>query len=200
MNVRIDALLPSGLVVTVRRSGEWANVFSLLVRLGIISRVTPRVVLGPFRHSAWLQNRCIDQPEEAFFHSGQILRLLRSMPKPVRPPWWAGAVYRVAMICWATSMSRGGAGFNNAPQNGEQGKQFAIDDLTPEHGSISRYMKYQEGEPMLTSADGGLVPVSIPSNVLGHCIEVLEEDSSMRLADGLKRKLRLFMSDWQDTQ
>ncbi len=55
------------------------------------------VSLGPFRSASWLQMRCIDQPEEAYFHCGQILRLIRSMPRPVRPPWWAGAVYRVGL-------------------------------------------------------------------------------------------------------
>lgn len=157
------------------------------------------VAIGPFRYSTWLQNRCVDQVEESFFHCGQILRLIRSMPKPVRPPWWSGAVYRVAMTGWATSMASNGTRYAANGQNSEMNVQFAVDDLTPEHESISRYMKYQEGEPMLTGADGTLVPVSVPSNVLGHCADVLEEDSSMRLADGIKRKLRMFMDNWRDS-
>lgn len=153
------------------------------------------VILGPFGHAAWLQSKCIDHAEEALFHCGQILRLIRSMPKPVRPPWWAGAVYRVAMAGWATAMSRTG---RPGPPTGEPIVQFAIDDLTPEHELNVQYTKYQKGEPMLSSADGTLIPMYVPSNVLKHCIEVLEDDSSMRLADGIKRKLRMFAESWKD--
>jgi len=42
---------------------------------------------------------------------------------------------------------------------------------------------------MLTRHDRTLVPLDVPSNVLQYCIDVLEDDSSMRLADGIKRKL-----------
>jgi hypothetical protein len=158
------------------------------------------VDLGSYRYGAWLQMRCIDQPEGALFHCGQILRLIRSMPRPVRPPWWAGAVYRVALTGWATSMANSGNG-RFSPTNGmsEPPKPFAIDDLTPENEAISRYMKYQEGTPMLSRPDGSLAPMDVPSNILQHCIEVLEDDSSMRLTDGIKRKLRVFMSSWKDS-
>lgn len=157
------------------------------------------VNLGHSRHSTWLQNKCIDQPEEALFHCGQILRLIRSMPKPVRPPWWAGAVYRVAMTGWATSMSKGGTPFQTNGQSNDRSEQFAIDNLTPEHDLISRFVKHQEGEPMLTNADGTLCPVHVPSNVLSACADVLEDDSSMRLADGIRRKLCAFIESWRET-
>ncbi|RMZ81630.1 hypothetical protein DV737_g2364, partial [Chaetothyriales sp. CBS 132003] len=156
------------------------------------------VVLGPFRHQAWLQNRCIDNLEESFFHCGQILRLIRSMPKPVRPPWWAGAVYRVALTAWATSMAGNTTRFGSTASPTDVDRPFAIDDLTPENETISRYMKYQEGTPMLTRQDGSLAPLDVPLNVLQHCIDVLEDDSSMRLADGIKRKLSIFMTSWKD--
>ncbi|RMZ82251.1 hypothetical protein DV738_g1792, partial [Chaetothyriales sp. CBS 135597] len=156
------------------------------------------VILGPFRHQAWLQNRCIDNLEESFFHCGQILRLIRSMPKPVRPPWWAGAVYRVALTAWATSMTGNTTRFGGAASPTNVDRPFAIDDLTPENETISRYLKYQEGTPMLTRQDGSLAPLDVPANVLQHCIDVLEDDSSMRLADGIKRKLSVFMISWKD--
>ncbi len=156
------------------------------------------VVLGPFRHAAWLQMRAIDQPEEVYFHCGQILRLIRSMPKAIRPPWWAGAVYRVALTAWATSMSNNSTryGANGSPM--EPDRPFPVDDLTPENDAISRYIKYQEGTPMLTRHDRTLVSLDVPSNVLQYCIDVLEDDSSMRLADGIRRKLTVFMANWRD--
>jgi len=156
------------------------------------------VSLGPFRHASWLQMRCIDQPEETYFHCGQILRLIRSMPRPVRPPWWAGAVYRVALTGWANSMANGGNRYSPTASRPEPEMPFAIDDLTPENEAISRYMKYQEGTPMLTRSDGSHVPIEVPSNVLQHCIDVLDDDSSMRLSEGVKRKLRIFMASWKD--
>jgi hypothetical protein len=171
---------------------------NVITSFGCIEQFARReVVLGPFRHTSWLQNRCIDQPEEVFFHCGQILRLVRSMPKPVRPPWWAGAVYRVALTAWATSMAGAGPRFAGTSPT-EVDRPFAIDDLTPETDAISRYMKYQEGTPMLTRQDGTLAPLDVPANVLQHCIDVLEDDSSMRLADGIKRKLIVFMASWKD--
>ncbi|KAK5078925.1 hypothetical protein LTR64_002655 [Lithohypha guttulata] len=156
------------------------------------------VMVGPTRYGTWLQSRCIDQPEEALFHCGQILRLIRSMPKPVRPPWWAGAVYRAAMIAWATGMSRGGQPFVSETHNGDAAAQFAIDDLTPEHDLISRFVKHQEGEPMITNGDRTLSPVHVPSNVLSACAGVLEDDPSMRLADGIRRKLLIFIDTWRE--
>lgn len=156
------------------------------------------VVLGPFRHAAWLQMKCIDAPEEAYFHCGQILRLIRSMPKAIRPPWWAGAVYRVALTAWATSMANSGNRFGGGGSPAEVEHPFAIDDLTPENEAISRYIKYQEGTPMLTRVNNTLAPLDVPSNVLQHCVDVLENDSSMRLADGIKRKLQGFLNTWKD--
>ncbi|KIW44675.1 uncharacterized protein PV06_03129 [Exophiala oligosperma] len=156
------------------------------------------VSLGPFRSASWLQMRCIDQPEEVYFHCGQILRLIRSMPHPVRPPWWAGAIYRAALTGWATSMAGSSGRFSPTQSQGETDRPFAIDDLTPENEAISRYMKYQEGTPMLSRPDGTLAPVEIPSNILQQCVEILDDDSSMRLADGIKRKLRMFMASWKD--
>lgn len=156
------------------------------------------VTLGAFRSASWLQMRCIDSPEEAFFHCGQTLRLIRSMPHPVRPPWWAGAVYRVALTGWATSMASGGGRFSPTHALAEPDMPFAIDDLTPENEAITRYIKYQEGTPMLTRSDRSLVSIEVPSNVLQLCIDILDDDCSMRLTDGIKRKLRMFMASWKD--
>lgn len=62
------------------------------------------------RHaSQWLQTHCIEDVEEVHFHCGQILRLIKSIPDSLRPPWWSGAVYRTALIAWATSMAGMGA-------------------------------------------------------------------------------------------
>ena len=51
---------------------------------------------------------------------------------------------------------------------------------------------------MLTSANGTLTPIHVPANVLTACADVLEDDPSMRLADGIQRKLRVFIENWRD--
>ena len=157
------------------------------------------VLVGPFQHASWLQKRCIDQAEEVVFHCGQVLRLIKSMPEQVRPPWWSGAVYRVALIGWANSMANAGSRFPTNGHGGEADRPFAVDALVPEHPSINRYLKYQEGLPMLSKADGSLVSMDVPSNILKHCIDMLDEDSTMRLTDGIRRKLRMFVNVWKDS-
>lgn len=152
----------------------------------------------PFRQSAWLQNRCVDHAEEALFHCGQVLRLVQTMPGQVRPPWWAGAVYRVALIAWVTrtaypeissSSDRDFSKETNAP--------FAIDALAPEHPSIARFLKYQEGVPNFTKRDGSPVPLNIPSDILSHCCDILELETTMRLTDGIRSKLRGMIDRWR---
>jgi hypothetical protein len=94
--------------------------------------------------------------------------------------------------------NNGNGRFSPSQAPAEPDRPFAIDDLTPENEASSRYMKSQEGTPMLSRPDGSLAPMDVPSNIIQHCIEVLEDDSSMRLTDGVKRKLRIFMANWKD--
>jgi hypothetical protein len=157
------------------------------------------VVVGPFRHASWLQTRCIDHAEETSFHCGQVLRLVKSMPEQVRPPWWAGALYRVALTFWANTMASAGSRFPTQGHNVEADRPFAIDSLAPEDPAINRYLTQQEGIPMLTKADGSYISTDVPNNILKYCIDLLEEDSSMRLTDGIKRKLRIFHAAWKES-
>ena len=145
--------------------------------------------------SQWLQTHCLDDSEEIFFHCGQIIRLIRSIPEGLRPPWWAGAIYRAALIAWATSMASAGSRLplDNAT---EMDKPFAIDTVEPEHPSIQQYLRYKEGVPMLSRKDGQLVEMKIPSNILQHCISILEEDLSMRATEGIMRKLQSLLDRW----
>lgn len=190
--------------------GRWTSCANLimyhLISLNAITSFTcieqfarREVVVGPFRHASWLQTRCIDQAEETSFHCGQVLRLIKSMPEQARPPWWSGAVYRVALIGWANSMAHAGTRFPTNGQSADADRPFAIDALTPEDPAITRYLKYQEGIPMLSKADGSMLPMDVPNNILKHCIDMLEEDSTMRLTDGIKRKLRIFLTAWTDS-
>jgi hypothetical protein len=146
--------------------------------------------------SQWLHKHCIDDAEQINFHCGQILRLIKSIPENLRPPWWSGAVYRTALIAWATSMASVGARIP-VETTSDLDNPFAIDALGPEHPSIEHYLRYKEGAPMLSNRDGTLVRMSSPNKVLQHCISILEDDQSMRATEGIMRKLQSLLDRWR---
>lgn len=139
-----------------------------------------------------------EEVEEIFFHCGQILRVIRSMPERVRPPWWAAAVYRVALITWTNSMAYAEMQLTSSNLSATKGSgPFAIDDLPPEHPSIVRYLKYREGLPMFSKPDGSMVSLEVPEQVLRHCIDLIEEDSTMRFTAGIQSKLVRLAERWR---
>lgn len=155
-------------------------------------------VQSPFRQTFWPQMRGAEEVEEIYFHCGQVLRLIRSMPERVRPPWWAAAVYRVALVSWANSMANAGARFSmNEVTERATGVPFAIDALHPEHPSISQYLKYRHGLPMFSKPDGTMVSLEVPTNILRYCIDVLEENLTMRFTAGIRNKLERLAERWE---
>ncbi|KAI9796413.1 MAG: hypothetical protein M1833_006185 [Piccolia ochrophora] len=154
-------------------------------------------VRGPFQQTFWLKIRSIEDAEEIFVHCGQVLRLIRLMPEEVRPPWWAAAVYRVALTSWANSMASFGLRLaNDRSLSKESGRPFAVDALTPEHPPMVRYLKFREGIPMYTKRDGSMVSLERPETILRHCIDVLDEASTMRFTEGLTHKLKRCADRW----
>ncbi|KAL2350348.1 hypothetical protein BJ546DRAFT_925501 [Cryomyces antarcticus] len=153
-----------------------------------------------FRQSFWARARCVEEAAQIWFHCGQVIRLVRLMPEQNKPPWWAAAIYRVALIMWATSIA------NNKTQTPSSHKSippldennFAIDGLVPEHTSIVRYLRYREGVPMLSKRDGTVVSLTASQDVLGHCLDVLnEEESTMRMTEGIKARLARMFERWR---
>ena len=96
---------------------------------------------------------------------------------------------------WATSIANADVqssskSISAVVARGSSEDTFAIDGLKPEHTSIVRYLRYQEGVPMLSKRDGGLVSLEVPENMLRHCLEVLnEEEATMRLTGGIKSRI-----------
>ena len=163
-----------------------------------IERLARGEVAQPSLSQSWRRLHNGEEVEEVLFHCGQILRVVRSMPERVRPPWWAAAVYRVAMIAWANSMACTEMGPRTRDLPMTKGDTpFAIDDLPPDHPFIVRYLKYKEGVPMLSRPDGSMISLEVAEKVLTHCIDFIEEDSTMRFTAGIQTKLIRLAERWK---
>lgn len=161
---------------------------------------------GSYAQLAWLHARALPDRPAALAHAGQVLRSVRAMPRSIRPPWWAAAVYRAALVLWAdglvgaevrspvssTSATASGA----AAAVGGEAAAFAVDGLPVEHAAVARYMATGEGVPMLTKSDGSQMPVDNAFAVLFHCVDVIAEGVSTRFSDGIRSKLERLAKSW----
>lgn len=152
---------------------------------------------GSFQQMAWWHKRCILDINEAVFHAGQAIRIMRSMPHGVRPPWWPGTVYRVALILWTESLTRSPESLKSSvsptsamfPPSPAGAMAFAVDSLPPEHPLVVRYLTKHEGVPALTKRDGTMLMLENGFSVLSYCIDVLDEGVSTRFSEGIRAKL-----------
>ncbi|ROW00814.1 hypothetical protein VMCG_06453 [Cytospora schulzeri] len=165
--------------------------------------------------------RCIYQREEAVFHCGQVLRLLRSIPADKLPPWWGAAMYRATLILWTDAVGRLDPSFKIAakeggatPENGGAvggggstggaggivvvggGGAVAVDQVTPEDPALISYLWSGDGVAILTRADGTAVSMDNPSDILDLGIKAFEGGISTRIGDGIKRKLVTLSATW----
>lgn len=145
---------------------------------------------GTYQQLLWVHKRCIYDIEEAVYHCGQVFRLVRQMPRGIRPPWWAAAIYRVALVLWTDSLANKDA---SSPSNNGMfpvpGPSFAIDAVMPDHALLVRYLTKREGVPTLTKRDGSQIGIDKAYPVLQHCMEVVQEGASTRFSDGIYGKL-----------
>ena len=149
------------------------------------------------RPSSWLQASCTENPEEILFHCGQILRLLRSMPESVQPPWWPAAIYRAALASWMTSMANAKSRSLLSSLRMEANQPLALDNIAPEHPSVTRYLDSGEGQPMFTKRDGTTLSLEDPQNILTHCVEMLNEAQTTHFREGIQSKLARLVERWQ---
>jgi hypothetical protein len=145
---------------------------------------------GSYQQMVRIHQRCISDVPEAIYHSGQILRLIRTMPRTVRPPWWPGAIYRVALILWTEALTHNeSVSPNQQPQFQSSAVTFSVDQLPAEHPLILRYLSRREGIPTLTKRDGTSIQIDHAFTVLSHCIDVIDEGVATRFSDGIRGKL-----------
>ncbi|KAF2481810.1 hypothetical protein BDY17DRAFT_253061 [Neohortaea acidophila] len=138
--------------------------------------------------------RCVADVEEAVYHCGQVLRMVRMMPRAIRPPWWAAAVYRAALVLWADALVRSGGSPSASPRHDGAGPAFPIDNLPADHALIVRYLQKREGVPCVTRADGSQMGIDHPYTILLHCIDVLDEGAATRFSEGVRGKLEKLAS------
>ncbi|KAL9083709.1 MAG: hypothetical protein Q9159_005609 [Coniocarpon cinnabarinum] len=144
---------------------------------------------GSYQTTVMMHKQCITDVEEAIFHAGQVVRLIRNMPRSTRPPWWAGAMYRVALIFWCESLVRGDMSTSTLTNFQMSDSSFPIDGLPPDHPLIIHYLTKREGIPSLTQRGGSQMPIDNPFAVLFHCIDVISEGVSTRFSEGICNKL-----------
>ncbi|KJR81859.1 uncharacterized protein SPSK_00677 [Sporothrix schenckii 1099-18] len=204
--------------------------------------------------------RCIFLREEAIFHCGQVLRVLRQMPSDRRPSWWSAALYRAVLILWAESVchldsnaaeqqqtgnepsniaasaagsrsavagtasptligsplktgptlspglsprSQGGHPSGNGVSDGANAPSssatslVAIDSVTPEDQAVIAYLWGGDGvTAVLTHSDGRHFTLDTPSEILAYGVKRIDEASSTRISDGIRRKLLSLASNW----
>lgn len=140
-----------------------------------------------------LSTRCIQKPERAIIHCGQILRLISLMHKCARPPWWAAAIYRATMILWANSVLHAASN----PRVLTSGTPFEINLVPPEDLAISEYLRSGSGTPILVGLNGESIDLCSSQEILRICIGFLDGGLSLRFSDGVGRKLQGLARNWR---
>jgi hypothetical protein len=139
--------------------------------------------------------RCIHQPEEAIFHSGQIIRLLSSMPKEGQPYWWSTAFYRAMMILWVESLVRLDQDTQAGFEQTGRGDSFPINVVGEDDPVVAQWLGNGEGVPVLRLAEREFK--ILPEEVLGFSIRVIAEGGqSLRVSEGIARKLQILGANW----
>lgn len=168
---------------------------------------------GSYWELSLRHKKCIFQREEAIFHCGQVLRLLRALPSDKRPSWWAVALYRAILILWTDSISRLDPSFHTQLKAGSnQGSvarsestgdgsldngPVAIDQVTPEDPRVAAYLWRGSGTAVLTNPNGSVYTLDKPENVLWYAIRTVQSSVASRLGDGIRRKLLSLGQHWQ---
>lgn len=165
------------------------------------SSADPGAAVPSFWDLALRYKHCIFQREEAIFHCGQVLRLVRAMPADRRPCWWSAALYRATLILWTDSIARLDPNFPRPPRADDSTAAsshplVAIDQVLPEDPLVISYLWSAEGVPVLTRRDGSRVGLDKPADVLTYTVKAIDEGLSTRIGDGIKRKLVELGRNW----
>ncbi|KAI0115272.1 hypothetical protein F4814DRAFT_440224 [Daldinia grandis] len=162
--------------------------------------------------SSTLVEQYIHCPDEALLHIGQILYLLRSLDRKVRPPWWAAVLYRVTLTLWAVSV------FCGARWKVPSSTLVLIDiESRGDDDSVYRHFYSRVGAsiagsnaattsdsspnhqvciPAITDQRGGAEPVALddPIRTLETCLLAFGGGIATRFSEGVHTKLKQFLA------
>ncbi|KAJ5525404.1 hypothetical protein N7494_012054 [Penicillium frequentans] len=140
----------------------------------------------------------LEDTTEIYFHCGQVMRQVRSIPEPTRPPWWAGAIYRVALIAWANGLvSTDVANSSHRGDTGTQGRVL-LDVLPPSHPSIISYLNHRGGIPAFSDSDNTAVHLDDSVDVIRHCASFLDTEIKTKFTLGIRQKLLTMATRWEN--
>jgi len=115
-------------------------------------------------NSVWTQKQCIRDGERVCVHCGQVLGLVRSLPRVARPPWWAAAIYRVSLILRNLSLASEGSLSVFFPA-------LPADDLALDEPQVRSYQMEQGVLLALTEEGGSRVTLDGAPDVLSYSIK-----------------------------
>ncbi|KAI8964132.1 hypothetical protein F5Y11DRAFT_118885 [Daldinia sp. FL1419] len=154
----------------------------------------------------------IHNPDEALLHIGQILYLLRTLDKKIRPPWWPAALYRVTLTLWAISV------FYGARWKLPSSTLVLIDvESRGDDDAVYRHFYSSVGAsvagsnsatasdsspnnqlfiPAITDQRGGTEPVALddPIRTLETCLLAFGGGIATRFSEGIHTKLKQFLA------
>ncbi|KAJ5617969.1 hypothetical protein N7537_003083 [Penicillium hordei] len=149
------------------------------------------------RFHGFKQPHHLENTREIYFHCGQVLRHVQSIPEPTRPPWWAGSVYRIALIAWANGMVC--TGVDDVHHEGDIDTQTTLflDALPPDHASIMAYLNHQGGIPAFSGSNGAMVLLGNSVGVIRYCAHFLNTNIKASVTLGIHRKLLAMAQRWE---
>ncbi|KAF2119281.1 hypothetical protein BDV96DRAFT_596025 [Lophiotrema nucula] len=152
-----------------------------------------------FRNSLWAGKRCVEEAAQIWCHCGQVIRHFRQMPASRRPYWWSATIYRVALCMWATSLTvTNDIGSKHARHS--DAEKLVLDDLPFDHPIIVRYLRHQDGVPVLSGSgtEGAVVSVGSPIEIITYCIDVLRtKEPGSQLDEGISARLSALAERWR---
>ncbi len=125
------------------------------------------------RTAAWAETRYAETAHPVLFHAGQVLRLVQTLPRGGRPPWWPLAAYRAAVACWALGMP-GGPG-PTTDDDSASVLEVSINTLPPDAREADPYFYGEARTPVLALDDGRRLPALQGNNSLEFCLSLLEQ-------------------------
>ncbi|KAI1179142.1 hypothetical protein F4777DRAFT_498652 [Nemania sp. FL0916] len=134
------------------------------------------------------RSRCFMVVKEAIYRCGQVIRLVRTMPKDQRPIWWSAAIYRVMLILWAHSALPWDLGHKSEPP-------VVIDKVALEDHVLYEYLWRSKGIPVLSGPDGSSINIDASSDIIGYGINLLESINT-RLDSVIRQKLIDLQQRW----